>query len=125
MANGTFGQCGNCGEELTPRGGLPPRFCPRCGCKLASAPGPAARSPAVASEGVSAPAIASLVVGIVGLPSPCGLPLGLIAIFLGVYARMKIEESDGRLWGNGLAVAGIVLGVIGSGLWTAVCVASL
>jgi hypothetical protein len=125
VADGTFGQCGNCGEELTPRGGLPPRFCPRCGCKLPPATGPAFSRPGVASEGVSAPAIASLVLGIVGLPSPCGVPLGLVAIFLGIYARMKIEESGGRLWGNGLAVAGIVLGVIASGMWLAVCAHAL
>ncbi|MFQ5806917.1 MAG: DUF4190 domain-containing protein [Phycisphaerae bacterium] len=118
-------QCGNCGEPLTARGGLPPRFCPRCGRQLAPAPDPTVSSPVVASEGMSTPAIASLVVGIVGLPTPCGVPLGLLAIFLGVYARMKIEESRGALSGNGLAIAGIVLGVIASGLWLAVCAAAL
>jgi hypothetical protein len=58
--------------------------------------------------------------------APCiGGPLGLSAIFLGIYARMKIEESGGRLWGNGLAIAGIVLGVIAGGMWLAVCAHAL
>jgi hypothetical protein len=78
----------------------------------------------VASEGVSGPAIASLVLGVLGLPLGC-FPFGVLAIFLGVYARMKIEESRGRLSGNGLAIAGIVLGVIASGIWLAVCARAL
>jgi hypothetical protein len=57
--------------------------------------------------------------------TPCGVPAGLLAIFLGIFGRMKIEESGGRLTGGGLAIAGIVLGVVASGLWFAVCASSL
>jgi hypothetical protein len=117
-------QCDNCGELLTPRGGLPPRFCPRCGCRLPPvAEAPYKRAPA-AAEGTCSSAIAALVLGILGIPMGC-VPLGLLAVFLGVYARGKIEESGGRLSGGGMATAGIVLGVISSGLWLAVCAGSL
>ncbi len=118
----TSGQtCGNCGEPLTPRGGLPPRFCPRCGCRLPSGPlPPPGRLPAT-SSGVSTPAIASLILGIIGLPMPMGcFPFGLAAILLGIYACGQIESSHGRLRGRGLATAGIVLGIV-SGFWLGVC----
>lgn len=119
-ANGK--NCGNCGEPLTPRGGLPPRFCPRCGCRLPSGPlPPPGRLPAT-SSGVSTPAIVSLVLGIIGLPTPMGcFPFGLAAILLGVYARGQIESSHGRLHGHGIATAGVVLGAISSALWLGIC----
>lgn len=121
----TYGQkCGNCGEPLTPRGGLPPRFCPRCGCRLPTAPVSAPGNVPATARRVSAPAIASLVLGILGLPMGC-IPFGLAAIFLGMYAHGRIESSRGRLTGKGLATAGIVLGIISSGLWLAICAGAL
>ncbi len=118
----TSGQaCGNCGEPLTPRGGVPPRFCPRCGRRLPGALGPAPDSFPVTAGGGSAPAIASLVLGIISLPVPMGcFPFGLAAILLGIYARGQVESSGGRLRGHGLATAGVVLGVI-SCLWMVFC----
>jgi hypothetical protein len=47
-------------------------------------------------------AIASLVTSLVGLP-----PVGIV---LGVVAKRRIRKSDGRLGGDGMATAGIVLG---------------
>jgi type II secretory pathway pseudopilin PulG len=58
----------------------------------------------------SGKAIASLVIGILGLVI-CPL-LGTLAIVLGMMAKADIRRSAGRLVGGGLAVAGIVLGVI-------------
>ena len=114
--------CGNCGEPLTPRGGRPPRFCPRCGCRLPSKPAAKPDYLPAAAAGVSTPAIVSLVLGIIALPTPGGcFPFGLAAILLGVYARGQIESSHGRLRGHGLATAGIVLGAISSALWAGVC----
>lgn len=49
-------------------------------------------------------AIAALVLGVIGG--------SLIAIVLGLVARRRIKRSEGRLTGNGLATAGIVLGVV-------------
>jgi prepilin-type processing-associated H-X9-DG protein len=50
-------------------------------------------------------AIASLVLGILALPS-CGLT-ALVGLPLGMVARRRIRQSDGRLIGRGLALAGI------------------
>ena len=114
--------CGNCGEPLTPRGGLPPRFCPRCGCRLPSARPPEPGHLPATAAGVSTPAIASLVLGIIGFPALMGcFPFGLAAILLGIYARGQIESSHGRLRGHGIATAGVVLGAISSALWLGVC----
>jgi hypothetical protein len=51
------------------------------------------------------------VCGIVGLLL-CGVVLGPVAIYLGIQAKKEIRSSDGRLKGEGLATAGIVMGVI-------------
>jgi hypothetical protein len=109
---------------LAPRDGLPLHFCPRCGRRAEGVPAPAPRPVTVASEGISGWGIAALVVGIVGLLTPCGIPVGLAAIFMGVHARMKIEASRGRLGGGGMATAGIVLGAIDCALWAVVCAAA-
>ncbi len=53
----------------------------------------------------------SLVCGIVGL-FLCGVVLGPVAIWLGRKAKQEIQESGGRLKGEGMATAGIVMGVI-------------
>jgi hypothetical protein len=50
-------------------------------------------------------AIASLVCGILGLFS-CGIT-ALVGLVLGIVAMSKIKSSQGRLTGNGLAIAGI------------------
>ena len=54
-------------------------------------------------------AIASLIVGIF---SWLGLPVvgGIIAVALGHTARIEIARSAGKLTGDGMAVAGLVLG---------------
>jgi ABC-type phosphate transport system permease subunit len=55
-------------------------------------------------------AVASLVCGLVGIL--CFIP-AIVAIVLGVSARGRIDASNGRLTGRGMAVAGMVLGIIG------------
>jgi len=124
----TFGHCGNCDERLAARGGLPPRFCPRCGYRVPAgpsfSPAGARRDFGTTAQGVSTPAIVSFVLGLIGLPMTC-MPFGLAAILVGIYARGHIEQSRGRLRGDGLAIAGITLGVISSGLWLTICAAAL
>lgn len=77
---------------------------------------PSAYPPGAAGayERTSGLAIASLVLGIVGL---MGIPLiaSIIAIVLGKNAQRDIRR-DPRLGGEGLASAGIVLGWIGVAL---------
>ena len=62
----------------------------------------------------SGKAIAALICGIVGLTS-CGL-VGIVAIVLGKQARGEIGASGGRVEGDGLAQAGLVMGWISVGL---------
>jgi len=68
-------------------------------------------------------AIASMVLGIVGLVfgfipglGVIGLICGVVAIILGVVGKNAIDRSNGELNGRGMATAGIVLGIITVGL---------
>jgi len=60
----------------------------------------------------------ALAAGIVGLLLlwPFGLMLGPLALWSGISARRRIEATDGKLAGAGLAMAGIVIGAIVSAL---------
>jgi hypothetical protein len=49
-------------------------------------------------------AIAALITGVVGIP--------VVPLVLGVMARNRIRESGGLKTGNGLAIAGIVIGAV-------------
>ena len=46
-----------------------------------------------------------------------GMILGLVALILGLNARRQIAESQGRLTGDGMAIAGIVLGIVDIAFW--------
>ena len=60
-------------------------------------------------------AIASLVCAIVGFFT-LGIILGPIAIVLAKTARRKIRE-DPELGGDGIATAGLVIGIVDTALW--------
>jgi hypothetical protein len=60
---------------------------------------------AAAGGKTSGLAIASLVLGGLGLPS-CGLT-ALVGLILGIVALVKINRSQGAIGGSGLAIAGI------------------
>ena len=66
-------------------------------------------------RGTSGMAIASLVCGIVSLLLfcfwPLSVPLGIVALILGLIARSKIKRGEAT--GGGLALTGIVTGAIG------------
>ncbi len=61
-------------------------------------------------------AITSLVTGIVGVPLICCWPIGLIvAIVATVFGSLslgKIKKSNGALGGRGMALAGLILGIV-------------
>jgi hypothetical protein len=57
-------------------------------------------------------AVASLVLGILGFICFLGAICGGVAIILGISARKKIRESGGAEKGDGLALAGIILGAV-------------
>ena len=60
-------------------------------------------------------ALSSLIFGIVGL---VGLPLigSIVAVVLGHLSRNEIRRSQGQIRGDGLALAGLILGYIGIAL---------
>ena len=69
--------------------------------------------PAVASPGpakTSGLAIASLVLGILGLFT-CGAA-ALIGLILGIIAMSKIRKSQGALGGSGIALAGVIVSAV-------------
>ncbi|MBE0542628.1 MAG: DUF4190 domain-containing protein [Verrucomicrobia bacterium] len=80
--------------------------------EFAAAPATAMETPPLTPTGTARPktsgmAIASLVLGILGLVS-CGAT-ALVGLVLGIVAMVKIKNSEGRLSGNGLAIAGTVV----------------
>lgn len=66
--------------------------------------------------GMAKGAVAALVWGIVGLVC-CGPIGGGIAIYQGSQARYRIQVSNGRLGGNGVALLGMLLGGVAIILW--------
>jgi hypothetical protein len=81
-------------------------------------PGPPMYTPPPSAP-TSGGATTSLVLGIASLVL-CGLFTGIPAIILGVKARREIRESNGRTGGDGLALGGIITGVIGTLMWLAI-----
>jgi prepilin-type processing-associated H-X9-DG protein len=73
-----------------------------------SLPGAQAQ-PALAPTKTSGLAIASLVLGCLGLFS-CGVT-SLVGVVLGIIALVRINKSQGRLGGQGLALAGMIVSV--------------
>jgi hypothetical protein len=77
-------------------------------------------APAQSTE-TSGMAIASLVMGIAGWTL---MPLigGILAIIFGHMARGDIRQRPGELTGDGLALAGIILGWLAIGVFLLLCV---
>ena len=74
------------------------------------------RSPAAVEEPTpkAGKNVASLVLGIIGVLIPV---TAAPAIGLALFAFDDVRASDGRIGGRGLAVAGLVLGIVSLGLW--------
>ncbi|MEO0482991.1 MAG: DUF4190 domain-containing protein [Planctomycetota bacterium] len=70
---------------------------------------------ATGPERTSVMAILSLVFGIVCVPF-----FGVLAVLLGILAFIGIGSSKGRVGGKGLAIGGILLGLLFTGLWIGV-----
>ena len=103
--------CPYCAEPI-PDGS---QFCPKCGTKMgtpvspAVSPGLAGTLPPLAEPPTSGKAIGSLICGIFGF----FLPASIAAVVLGHLSLSEIRKSAGRLKGQGLATAGLVLGYMG------------
>lgn len=74
-------------------------------------------------------AIASLVLGIAGIPFICccysGTIMGILAVVFGFISRNKIRASGGTEKGDGMALAGIITGFVAVGLSILLIVLSL
>jgi len=119
--------CPNCRTAVPPRRDVIPTFCPQCGVRLPAplAPHVPPHRPLGGKPNTPAGAIASLVLGIMGFCTPMlGFVLGLVAVFVGLDVRQRIRSSHGRLSGEGLATAGIVLGSISATFWFLACFAA-
>src|SRR6204780_4478782 len=102
--------CSSCGNEV-PTG---ERFCRVCG-KEVSVGGVPAPTLAPAAEGTVFPAQTS---GKAVTSLVCGLflfafPFSILAIIFGHLGVSEIRRSAGRLKGEGIAIAGLILGYVG------------
>ena len=103
--------CIRCGHENPAEGNV----CTNCGQPLtaqaARFPGEAPSAAAPAGEArTDGKATASLVLGLLSLV--CGLLAGIPAIILGHISLSNIKKSGGRLKGEGIALAGLIMGYI-------------
>jgi hypothetical protein len=58
--------------------------------------------------------VASLVLGIIGIPAFCSVVTPVLAIVFGIIGYMQTTREGAQGSGKGMAIAGIVCGVIGS-----------
>ncbi len=108
--------CSNCGAENPDN----VRFCHNCGRPLTAEAavmfqpaGAAPQPPAYTGpQENSGKAIASLMLGIFALPLNILLLPGISAVVLGHLALGQIKRSAGRLKGQGMAIAGLVMGYL-------------
>jgi hypothetical protein len=71
--------------------------------------------------------VCGILAGLCGLAGIAGMVLGPVAIGLGVASRRRISRAGGALRGDGLALTGLVLGVIGTAIsvfWLVVLIAN-
>jgi DNA-directed RNA polymerase subunit RPC12/RpoP len=101
--------------------------CPRCkasnpieanNCKNCGMPFTMEGTTLEAAGGSNGFATASLVLGIVGLPTLCTLVVPLLSIIFGLIAMQQLNR-DGEHAGRGLAIAGLACGTVGliGGIW--------
>ncbi len=89
------------GGGYTPGGYVPP-------APMGYTPGAMAYA-GVRTDGL---AVASLILGIVGIVCCLGVVLGPVAAIMGFISRQRVASSGGTLGGGGLALAGLILGVV-------------
>jgi type IV pilus assembly protein PilA len=115
--------CFKCGTAM----GDDAAVCPQCGAAVADAPQVAPSPPAPPSQpwpGSPAPqqqywqpprtdgkATASMILGILGLLCFWGIA-GIPAVILGHLSKADIRKNAGRLQGDGMATAGLIMGYI-------------
>lgn len=98
-------QCPNCNHDIADF----VTACPYCGAGIGMAPGNPVQAGYMGAQEKSGKATASLVCGLVFFFWPF---TAVAAVVLGHLALSDIKKSAGRLVGQGMAVAGLVLGYI-------------
>jgi len=104
--------CPKCGLSMSEES----RFCSACGTDtlagaMASAPASVPRATIVSTGALtSGKALASMILGICSIFF--SILTGLPAIILGHLAQTEIRKSGGRLQGEGMALAGLILGYL-------------
>jgi len=96
------------------------QYCRWCNADL-SQPTNLQQPAPITEEGTSGKAIGSLVCGIFFL----FLPTAIAAIILGHISRSEIRRSTGRLRGSGMALAGLILGYMGSSVIPIMIIAAI
>ncbi|HEY6273199.1 MAG TPA: DUF4190 domain-containing protein [Terriglobales bacterium] len=118
--------CYRCGGSMPDTA----KACPQCGAAVQQASQAGGQSPAPVGAPVSVSpqtpprseayrgaqetdgkAIGSLILGILAM-FPLGLIAGIPAVVLGHLSRKSIRESMGRLTGDGMALAGLIMGYL-------------
>jgi hypothetical protein len=114
--------CSQCGEKNPDDS----KFCSKCGAALVAAaePAPAAAytpppSAAAGGKRTSGMSIAALILGILGIIS--FWPLSILAIIFGAIGISQINK-DPSLKGKGMAMAGLVMGIVAIAVWILVAV---
>jgi DNA-directed RNA polymerase subunit RPC12/RpoP len=98
-------------------------MCPRCqslspisanNCKSCGMPFTMEGTTLEASGTSNGFCVASLVLGIVGIPAFICFPISLMAIVFGIVGLNQVTKSGGEGGGKGMAIAGIVCGGVGA-----------
>jgi competence protein ComGC len=96
--------CPNCGHQLAATAA----FCPNCGQAVPSVPSNAAT--ATENAEIDLKAVMSMVLGVLSIV--LSVFVGIPAVILGHLSKASIRRSNGRLKGDGMALAGLILGYI-------------
>ena len=97
--------CTACGSAIADE----ERFCRQCGAQSGADPGLSAPTPSAGPGQTSGKAIASLIFGLFIF----FFPFSIVAVILGHLSLSEIRKSAGRLTGDSMATAGLVLGYLG------------
>lgn len=96
--------------------------CPRCNsispitannCKSCGMPFTMEGTTLEASGASNGFCVASLVLGIIGIPAFCTVITPLLAIIFGIIGYNQASKADVQSGGKGMAIAGIICGIIG------------
>jgi hypothetical protein len=97
--------------------------CPRCqgqspisanNCKACGMPFTMEGTTIEAAGASNGFCVASLVLGIIGIPAMCLTILPILAIVFGAIGYTQVSRNEGEGGGKGMAIAGIVCGALGT-----------